>query len=91
MLASAFDSHPWLQNRRTSEDDETQTGRQAVLEVIFNDTEEENAWGAGRFGFQKEMNALQSLTTGNEEEAYNTTALLKSTHEVEERIQEVYR
>ncbi len=37
------------------------------------------------------MNALQSLTTGNEEEAYNTTALLKSTHEVEERIQEVYR
>ncbi|CAL5224619.1 g7335 [Coccomyxa viridis] len=45
----------------------------------------------GRFGFQKEMNALQSLTTGNEEEAYNTTALLKSTHEVEERIQEVYR
>ena len=49
------------------------------------------AWGAGRFGFQKEMNALQSLSTGNEEEAYNTTALLKSTHEVEERIQEVYR
>ncbi len=48
-------------------------------------------WGAGRFGFQKEMNALQSLSTGNEEEAYNTTALLKSTHEVEERIQEVYR
>ena len=37
------------------------------------------------------MNALQSLTTGNKEEAYNTTALLKSTHEVEERIQEVYR
>ena len=37
------------------------------------------------------MNALQSLTTGNQDEAYNTTALLKSTHEVEERIQEVYR
>ena len=34
---------------------------------------------------------MQSLSTGNEEEAYNTTALLKSTHEVEERIQEVYR
>lgn len=49
------------------------------------------AWGAGRFGFQKEMNALQSLRTGNEEEAFNTTALLKSTHEVEERVQEVYR
>ena len=47
--------------------------------------------GAGRFGFQKEMNALQSLTTGNEEEAYNTTALLRSTHEVETRIQEIYR
>jgi hypothetical protein len=37
------------------------------------------------------MNALQSLTTGNEEEAYNTTALLRSTHEVETRIQEIYR
>ena len=46
---------------------------------------------AGRFGFQKEMNALQSLSTGNEEEAFNVTALLRSTHEVETRVQEIYR
>lgn len=45
----------------------------------------------GRFGFQKEMNALHSLTTGNREEAFNTTALLKSTHEVEDRVKEIYR
>ena len=45
----------------------------------------------GRFGFQKEMNALQSLSTGNEEEAFNVTALLRSTHEVETRVQEIYR
>ena len=46
---------------------------------------------AGRFGFQKEMNALQSLSTGNKEEAFNVTALLRSTHEVETRVQEIYR
>ena len=37
------------------------------------------------------MNALQSLSTGNEEEAFNVTALLRSTHEVETRVQEIYR
>ena len=37
------------------------------------------------------MNALDSLTTGNVEENQNVTSLLKSTHEVERRIQEVYR
>jgi hypothetical protein len=46
---------------------------------------------SGRFGFQKEMNALQSLTTGNKEENGNVTSLLKATHEVERRVQELYR
>jgi hypothetical protein len=40
---------------------------------------------SGRFGFQKEMNALQSLNTGNAHESSNVTALLRSTHEVEKR------
>lgn len=42
---------------------------------------------AGRFGFQKEMNALRSLRTGDAAEGGNVTALLRSTHEVEMRIQ----
>lgn len=46
---------------------------------------------AGRFGFQKEMNALSSLQTGNAAEAEAVTSLLRSTHEIERRIQELYR
>ena len=46
---------------------------------------------AGRFGFQKEMNALHSLRTGNAEETEAVASLLGSTHEIERRIQEVYR
>ena len=42
---------------------------------------------AGRFGFQKEMNALRSLRTGSAGEGGNVTALLRSTHEVEMRVQ----
>ena len=37
------------------------------------------------------MNALDSLTTGNVEENQNVTSLLRSTHEVERRIQEIMR
>lgn len=46
---------------------------------------------AGQFGFQKEMNALRSLRTGNAAETEAVTSLLGSTHEIESRIQEVYR
>ncbi|KAK9904844.1 hypothetical protein WJX75_003698 [Coccomyxa subellipsoidea] len=45
----------------------------------------------GQFGFQKEMNALRSLRTGNAAETEAVTSLLGSTHEIESRIQEVYR
>lgn len=43
---------------------------------------------AGRFGFQKEMNALSSLRTGNAAETDAVTSLLRGTQEVERRIQQ---
>ncbi|CAL8464666.1 g4201 [Coccomyxa elongata] len=45
----------------------------------------------GRFGFQREMNALSSLHTGREEDSGNVNALLLSTQEIERRIPEVNR
>ena len=43
----------------------------------------------GRFGFQKEMNALSSLrTAGNAGETDAVTSLLRGTQEVERRIQQ---
>ena len=44
---------------------------------------------AGRFGFQKEMNALNSLGAGENAstDGENVTALLRSTKEVERRVQ----
>ena len=47
---------------------------------------------AGRFGFQREMNALSTLKSGEDtEDGTNVTALLHSTHEIERRLQEVNR
>ena len=47
---------------------------------------------AGRFGFQREMNALETLKTGQDsEDAANVAALLQSTHEIELRTQQVNR
>jgi hypothetical protein len=46
---------------------------------------------AGRFGFQREMNALASLKDPSSEEGQNVAALLGSTHEIELRIQQINR
>ena len=46
---------------------------------------------AGRFGFQREMNALSSLKAPDSQEGQNVQALLKSTHEIELRIQQINR
>ena len=48
-------------------------------------------WCTGRFGFQKDMNALNSLGAGGSAsaDAENVTALLRSTNEVEHRVQVV--
>lgn len=47
---------------------------------------------AGRFGFQREMNALKILKSGEQsEDSTNVTALLHSTHEIELRLQQVNR
>lgn len=47
---------------------------------------------AGRFGFQREMNALETLKSGEQsEDGTNVTALLHSTHEIELRLQQVNR
>ncbi|EIE19060.1 cytochrome P450 [Coccomyxa subellipsoidea C-169] len=45
----------------------------------------------GRFGFQREMNALSSLHSGRSEDSDNVNALLGSTHEIEKRLPEVNR
>ncbi len=46
---------------------------------------------AGRFGFQKEMNALKSLKMPNAEENHNVQALLNSTQEIEDRYKIFWR
>ena len=46
---------------------------------------------AGRFGFQKEMNALSSLKQPNAEENHNVQALLNSTQEIEDRYKIIWR
>ena len=46
---------------------------------------------AGRVGFQREMNALSSLKAPDSAEAQNVQALLKSTHEIELRVQQINR
>ncbi|CAL5224557.1 g7259 [Coccomyxa viridis] len=45
----------------------------------------------GRFGFQKEMNALKSLKMPNAEENHNVQALLNSTQEIEDRYKIFWR
>ncbi|KAK9916187.1 hypothetical protein WJX75_009837 [Coccomyxa subellipsoidea] len=45
----------------------------------------------GRFGFQKEMNALSSLHTGRSKDSDNVNVLLLSTQEIEKRLSEVNR
>jgi hypothetical protein len=46
---------------------------------------------SGRFGFQREMNALSSLESGNKEDGENVNALLHSTQEIEQRVQQICR
>ena len=47
---------------------------------------------AGRFGFQREMNALKTLKTGEDsEDSTNVNALLHGTHEIELRLQQINR
>ena len=46
---------------------------------------------SGRFGFQREMNALGSLKSRNPEEGRDVDALLHSTQEIEKRLQEINR
>ena len=48
--------------------------------------------GSGQFGFQKEMHALDSLLDGDTAgHGENVAALLHCTHEVENRVKEIYR
>ena len=47
---------------------------------------------AGRFGFQREMNALKTLKSGEDtEDSTNVNALLHGTHEIELRLQQINR
>lgn len=58
---------------------------------VTNARPESSARHAGRFGFQKEMNALKSLKMPNAEENHNVQALLNSTQEIEDRYKIFWR
>ena len=69
-------------------------GRQRVLPVCGHCKQIRRGIpsAAGRFGFQREMNALKTLKSGEQsEDSTNVTALLHSTHEIELRLQQVNR
>ena len=46
---------------------------------------------AGRFGFQKDMNALKSLRTPHAEENMDAVSLLNATQEIVDRFKIVWR
>ena len=47
---------------------------------------------AGRFGFQREMNALKTLRSDEDsEDSTNVNSLLHGTHEIELRLQQINR